>query len=86
MDLESVALEAVKVKIQEIFDKISVSTQMEGADILIRIKLSDAIANNLDLWTPENPQSTLSIFSKNKDLDSAAQAAADELLGTPQDT
>lgn len=81
MDLEKVALEAVKIKIQEIFDKITVNTEMEGKDIVIRIKLADEIMNIEEpkFYGKGIPEI---IREANKGLDKEAQAAADELLGT----
>lgn len=81
MDLEKVAVQAVKEKIQEVFDKITVTTEMEGKDIVIRIKLGDEIMNNhpdklaVDLMTKH-------AFNTDLGLDKEAQAAANELLGT----
>lgn len=80
MDLEKVALEAVKIKIQEIFDEIIVSTAMEGRDIVIRISLPDEIMKNrppviMHTLLKDKP------FVINSDLDKEAQLAANELLG-----
>lgn len=82
MDLERVALEAVKVKIQEIFDEILVTAHMEGKSIVIKIALPDEIMNRetshkVHIQAREE-------FTKNNNLDKEAQAAADELLGTNQ--
>lgn len=88
MDLEKVALEAVKVKIQEIFDEIIVSTAMDGKDIVIRISLP---FKPIDLELSQETKNRIikDVTSSYKDianLDKEAQAAADELLGTnPQE-
>lgn len=82
MDLEKVALEAVKVKIQEIFDGISVSTAMEGKDIVIRVSLPQEIMNRKET-DMEVTDITNSQFIPG--LDKQAQAAANELLGTQGD-
>lgn len=79
MDLEKVALEAVKVKIQEIFDKITVNTEMDGKDIVIRIKLADEIMNFDQYRT--NTTTQLPLNTGHKYLDKEAQSAANELLG-----
>ena len=81
MDLERVALEAVKIKIQEIFDKITVTTEMQGKDIVIRIKLPEEVMNT----KPTIPYNLKFDDGSNKQLvglDSYAQEAANELLGT----
>ena len=80
MDLEKVALEAVKIKIQEIFDKINVVTEMEGKDIVIRIKLTDEIMNKQSPII-NYPLGANKMGSVDSDLDLKAQAAANELLG-----
>lgn len=84
MDLEKVALEAVKIKIQEIFDEIIVSTGMEGKDIVIRISLPDEIMKNtvnaVRIKSMEESD-TYNLNKLNEHLDAEAQAAANELLG-----
>lgn len=79
MDLEKVAIEAVKVKIQELFDEILVSTAMEGKDIVIRISLPSEIMNkvaaDVDVSIPN---------AVGGNLDKEAQAAAADLLGDNQ--
>lgn len=83
MDLERVALEAVKVKIQEIFDEIIVTTAMEGKDIVIRISLPQEVMNKQEppmIWAPGNILPTVHKLLDNS-LDKEAQAAANELLG-----
>lgn len=82
MDLEAVALEAVKIKIQEIFDKITVSTEMDGKDIVIRIKLADEIMNNETSSIKIRPGEIPYSDHEMRGLDKDAQAAANELLGT----
>lgn len=77
MDLEAVALQAVKIKIQEIFDTINVSTVMEGRDIVIRISLPSEIMNSSPIETMQRQP-----LNMIPDLDTEAQAAANELLGT----
>lgn len=82
MDLEKVALEAVKVKITEIFSQISVTTAMEGKNIVIRIALPEEIMNceykhveiNAHVSGPAD-----NVYTNN--LDQEAQQAANELLG-----
>ncbi len=83
LDLEAVALEAVKVKIQEIFDEIIISTSMEGRDIVIRISLPDEIMKNKEIDKEVTDRTNLQFMPKSN-LDKEAQAAADELLGTNQ--
>ncbi len=85
MNLEEVALNAVKVKIQEIFDTIQVSTVMEGKDIVIRISLPNDIMNavnneSANIGYDETGSPTKRIPIKSN-LDLQAQAAANELLG-----
>ncbi len=75
MDLEKVALEAVKIKIGDIFDKITVTTVMEGRDIVLRISLPSEI-----MKYKETDRTNLQ-FMGNSNLDKEAQAAANELLG-----
>lgn len=87
MNLEEVALQAVKVKIQEIFDTVQVSTFMEGKDIVIRISLPSEIMN---VDNPNVGYNTDGIpvvkNNPNSNLDSQAQSAANELLGhNPQE-
>lgn len=84
MDLEKVALEAVKIKIQEIFEKIYIETEMDGKIITIRIILPPEIMNDtkiqeiIKFQTGNHPDNLKHIGN----LDKEAQAAADELLGT----
>ncbi len=86
MDLEKVALEAVKVKIQEIFDGISITTNMEGKSIVIKINLPNEIGNKIII--PPGFHSDDRGFAQNDatklDLDREAQSAADELLGVQE--
>lgn len=83
MDLENVALEAVKVKIQEIFNKVAVSTAIEGKDIVIRISLPDEIRRNNTSYDAidKSSISAMNTFKPSSNLDQEAQAAADDLLG-----
>lgn len=74
MDLERVALEAVKLKVQEIFNKINVTTSIEGKNILIRIELPQEIMNEVNSIEQSNQPAM-------PGLDKEAQAAANELLG-----
>lgn len=89
LDLEKVALEAVKIKIGEIFDKINVSVAMEAKDIVIRIGLPEEIMNqpvtgNIDRLV--TPNMGYAGGSKNiQGLDKEANAAAQELLGNDLD-
>lgn len=86
--MEKVALEAVKVKIQEIFDEILVTAQMEGKNIVIRIALPDDIMNRVSV-----PQTTfMGAGTTNLGhatsgiLDKEAQDAANDILGiNPQE-
>lgn len=89
IDLEKVALEAVKVKIQEIFDEILVTTAMEGKDIVIRIKLPDEImkktTEKILVGTGRSREEANYNLEHNPEiryLDKEAQSAANELLGT----
>lgn len=79
MDIEKVALEAIKQKIEEIFKKVTVSTVLDGRDILIRITIPNELGQ-----TPERmvikPSSEFSI-NGSSNLDAEAQSAANELLG-----
>lgn len=83
MDLEKVALEAVRVKISEIFDKISVTANMEGKSIILRINLPDEIMNvNKLLDKFPKTETATRATALNSKLDQEAQQAQDELLGT----
>lgn len=85
MDLEKVALEAVKVKIGEIFDKISITAEMEGRSIVLRINLPDEIMNtHPDAIIAKVFKNSFSTTVFNNDLDKEAQQAADELLGVQE--
>lgn len=81
MDLERVALEAVKVKIQEIFDSISVSTVMEGKDIIIRVSLPEKIMNVTKATPLYDGAGTPNLGHATVGLDQDAQAAAKDILG-----
>lgn len=79
MDIEKVALEAIKQKIEEIFKKVQVKSSLEGREIVIRI----SIPNEIMQIQPELRISTpLDNRINCGDLDAQAQLAADELLGT----
>jgi len=84
LDIEKVALEAIKQKIEEIFKKVQIKSAIEGRDIVFRISIPNEI-----MQIQENPlrqnftninTNTASIASSN--LDAEAEAAARELLGT----
>jgi hypothetical protein len=79
MDIEKVALEAIKQKIEEIFKKVQVNTILEGRDIVVRITLPTEIMQ----YPKENylvPRRDTSVATLTN-LDDEAQKAADELLG-----
>lgn len=75
MDIEKVALEAIKQKIEDMFKKVQVHSSIEGREIVFRI----SIPNEL-MQIQENPLREVTGPSQGN-LDTEAQNAANELLG-----
>ncbi len=83
MDIERVALEAIKQKIEEIFKKVQVKSSIEGREIVFRLSIPNELMqiqeNPLRASGNSRPQIS------NSELDSEAQKAQNELLGIPNE-
>lgn len=89
MDLEQAVIEAIKLKLTDTFKKVSISTSLEGRDIVIRISIPEEIMlqpalsiRNMQAIDAVNLQRlNNNDISPVSDLDIEAQLAHTELTG-----
>lgn len=81
MDIEKVALEAIKQKVEEIFKKVVVSVESDNKSLFIRISIPDQVSVASQKFIEPVLQSNKPINGNTQGLDAEATTAMKELLG-----